>query len=242
MRMRLAVLMGAVALLVLPAAAASLPARRLLAHVRGQGPGRARHLGQPQRRSPRLLAEHRRPRRRLGRSGLLGVGERAALRRQRLHRDPRRQVAAPAAADRRGVGRSAPARPGPSSSTSSPRAATAARPRPTASTRRYNGGIAFYVYDGKKWYRSPRPAPKVWDGKWHHIAGTYDGKKVHLFVDGWRGRHRRPPSAARSSTSSPIGERRHRRLPRVVQADAQRHRRRGADLDRARCRSRGSGR
>ena len=35
-----------------------------------------------------------------------------------------------------------------------------------------NGGIAFYVYDGKKWYRSPQGSPKIWDGSWHHIAGT----------------------------------------------------------------------
>jgi Concanavalin A-like lectin/glucanases superfamily len=48
-----------------------------------------------------------------------------------------------------------------------------------------NGGIAFYVYDGKKWYRSPQGSPKIWDGQWHHIAGTYDGKKVRLFVDGF---------------------------------------------------------
>jgi len=48
----------------------------------------------------------------------------------------------------------------------------------------YNGGIAFYVYDGKRWYRSPSGSEKVWDGKWHHFAGTYDGKKVHLYVDG----------------------------------------------------------
>ena len=24
----------------------------------------------------------------------------------------------------------------------------------------------------------------VWDGKWHHIAGTYDGNMVRLYVDG----------------------------------------------------------
>ena len=47
-----------------------------------------------------------------------------------------------------------------------------------------NGGIAFYVYDGKKWYRSPQGSPAIWDGQWHHLAGTYDGKTVQLFVDG----------------------------------------------------------
>jgi hypothetical protein len=48
-----------------------------------------------------------------------------------------------------------------------------------------NGGIAFYVYDGKKWYRSPQGSSKLWDGKWHHVAGTYDGSRVRLYVDGW---------------------------------------------------------
>jgi Concanavalin A-like lectin/glucanases superfamily len=24
----------------------------------------------------------------------------------------------------------------------------------------------------------------VWDGKWHHAAGTYDGSTVRLFIDG----------------------------------------------------------
>jgi hypothetical protein len=48
----------------------------------------------------------------------------------------------------------------------------------------YNGGIAFYVYDGKKWYRTPSGSDAIWDGRWHHIAGTYDGSRVRLFVDG----------------------------------------------------------
>jgi hypothetical protein len=47
-----------------------------------------------------------------------------------------------------------------------------------------NGGMAFYVYDGKKWWRSPQVSQAIWDNNWHHVAGTYDGKKVHLYVDG----------------------------------------------------------
>jgi Concanavalin A-like lectin/glucanases superfamily len=47
-----------------------------------------------------------------------------------------------------------------------------------------NGGMAFYVYDGQRWWRSPMESPSMWDGGWHHVAGSYDGRKVRLFVDG----------------------------------------------------------
>lgn len=47
-----------------------------------------------------------------------------------------------------------------------------------------NGGLAFYVYDGKKWWRSPMAGTRVWDDNWHHVAGSYDGKAVRLYVDG----------------------------------------------------------
>lgn len=47
------------------------------------------------------------------------------------------------------------------------------------------GGLTFYVYDGWN-YRlsSPDAGTAVWDGEWHHVAGTYDGSLVHLYVDG----------------------------------------------------------
>ncbi len=47
-----------------------------------------------------------------------------------------------------------------------------------------NGGMAFYVYDGKKWWRSDQAGQGIWDNQWHHVAGSYDGKAVHLYVDG----------------------------------------------------------
>jgi hypothetical protein len=49
------------------------------------------------------------------------------------------------------------------------------------------GGAAFYVSNGTsaQFAVSPAAAPaSIWDGAWHHIAGTYDGAAVRLFVDG----------------------------------------------------------
>ena len=49
------------------------------------------------------------------------------------------------------------------------------------------GGLAFYVSDGtsQQIALSPVAAPDtVWDGSWHHVAGTYDGSAVRLYVDG----------------------------------------------------------
>ena len=46
-------------------------------------------------------------------------------------------------------------------------------------------GLGFYVYDGSAWKRSPEAGPSVWDGRWHHAAGTYDGQMLRLFVDGF---------------------------------------------------------
>lgn len=46
-------------------------------------------------------------------------------------------------------------------------------------------GIAFYVSDGSGYVVSPAAAPAhVWDGAWHHVAGTFDGHTVRLYRDG----------------------------------------------------------
>lgn len=47
------------------------------------------------------------------------------------------------------------------------------------------GGLAFYVSDSSHYVISPAAAPAaVWDGAWHHVAGTYDGRHVRLYFDG----------------------------------------------------------
>jgi hypothetical protein len=47
-----------------------------------------------------------------------------------------------------------------------------------------DGGLAFYVSGTTSVAISPAAGTGVWDGKWHNVAGTYDGSKVRLFVDG----------------------------------------------------------
>ena len=47
-----------------------------------------------------------------------------------------------------------------------------------------NGGIAFYIFDGTEYYLSPEAPPSIWNDAWHNAAGTFDGSKVRLYVDG----------------------------------------------------------
>lgn len=47
------------------------------------------------------------------------------------------------------------------------------------------GGLFFYVtLGGGSVAVAPPTSPSIWNGAWHHIAGTYDGSAVRLFVDG----------------------------------------------------------
>ena len=47
------------------------------------------------------------------------------------------------------------------------------------------GGIALYVFDGTRYVVSATARPAdVWNGAWHHVAGTFDGRALRLFVDG----------------------------------------------------------
>jgi Concanavalin A-like lectin/glucanases superfamily len=47
-----------------------------------------------------------------------------------------------------------------------------------------NGGLGFYISNGSSYAVSPLAAPSVWNGAWHHAAGTFDGSTVRLFLDG----------------------------------------------------------
>jgi len=48
-----------------------------------------------------------------------------------------------------------------------------------------DGGVALYVFDGTRYVVSAAARPAdVWNGAWHHVAGTFDGRALQLFVDG----------------------------------------------------------
>jgi hypothetical protein len=49
----------------------------------------------------------------------------------------------------------------------------------------YHGGLEFFIWDGtnQRWSGAIEAA-KIWDGRWHHVAGTFDGVATQLFVDG----------------------------------------------------------
>ncbi len=57
----------------------------------------------------------------------------------------------------------------------------------TASYSLYTGsgsGLAFFIGNGSSAILSPTVSTSIWDNTWHHVAGSFDGTKVHLYVDG----------------------------------------------------------
>jgi hypothetical protein len=62
------------------------------------------------------------------------------------------------------------------------------------------GGLAFYIStnNASLFSVSPEAPATVWDGAWHHVAGTYDGATVRLYVDGTQ-------VGTGTSTTIPIG-------------------------------------
>lgn len=59
------------------------------------------------------------------------------------------------------------------------------------------GGVAMYVFDGVRYVVSATARPAdIWDGAWHHVAGTFDGTALRLYLDG------RPVGTPMSAPSS----------------------------------------
>jgi len=47
-----------------------------------------------------------------------------------------------------------------------------------------SGGIRFYIGLNSGWIGSAQaPVSVIWDGNWHHVAGTFDGSEVKLYID-----------------------------------------------------------
>ena len=48
-----------------------------------------------------------------------------------------------------------------------------------------NEGLVFYIGTTSGQTSHPLAAPRsIWDGSWHHVAGTFDGTKVRIYLDG----------------------------------------------------------
>jgi len=47
-----------------------------------------------------------------------------------------------------------------------------------------NGGIEFYVWNGRDLVRSGSTPNEIWDGRWHNVTATYDGFSAKLYRDG----------------------------------------------------------
>jgi len=45
-------------------------------------------------------------------------------------------------------------------------------------------GLRFYIWNGTGAVTSPVAPNSIWNGAWHHVAGTYDGAAVRFYLDG----------------------------------------------------------
>jgi hypothetical protein len=69
----------------------------------------------------------------------------------------------------------------------------------------FSGGLGFTVWDGSSVRNSGIADASVWDGKWHHAAGTWDGTTAKLFIDG-KEVPGSSPNAGQIDYNGPTGE------------------------------------
>lgn len=63
--------------------------------------------------------------------------------------------------------------------------------------------LEFFIYDGG-WRTVNTPLPANWFGQWHHVAGTYDGNLLKLYIDGQMVREQKYSGTIRHS-DHPVG-------------------------------------
>ena len=47
-----------------------------------------------------------------------------------------------------------------------------------------SNAIEFFIYDNASWQTIQSPITSSFNGVWHHVAGTYDGTQLKLYIDG----------------------------------------------------------
>ncbi|MEM0983791.1 MAG: glycoside hydrolase family 2 TIM barrel-domain containing protein [Planctomycetota bacterium] len=67
----------------------------------------------------------------------------------------------------------------------------------TAALKLAGNTIEFFVYAGSTWYSARMELPSDWYGNWQHLAGTFDGNLLTLYVNG------REVARARSNGATP---------------------------------------
>jgi hypothetical protein len=45
-------------------------------------------------------------------------------------------------------------------------------------------GLAFYIGSAGQYIVSPSAPSSMWDGNWHNVAGTFDGRTLRFYLDG----------------------------------------------------------
>jgi hypothetical protein len=47
-----------------------------------------------------------------------------------------------------------------------------------------NQGLAFYIGSNGNYIVSPSAPSSMWDGNWHNVGGTFDGRTLRMYLDG----------------------------------------------------------
>jgi len=62
----------------------------------------------------------------------------------------------------------------------------------------------FWIHTDNGWLHSDNGTTEIDDGRWHHMAGTYDGEYLRIYVDGIQESYRKVGRVALSSNANPL--------------------------------------